>query len=178
MKWFRQWTALLLCCALLSGGAAGASGIDTLSVLSQMDERLLGDAFQYRGMDLRFGGCGPSSVTNALIGTLNVTDFKTAASLLYDVMHFMSSDPSQHDIDSDRLWALGDQQRLERFATLSGLLAAYQGHIQTLSRRFNGDDIRRVLDDGAPTLFISRTTIGKKDWSWLRDIVELLYTGG
>lgn len=183
MKPFRRWIALCLCIAHLcpvSARAAqtGRPPVDTLCVVSQTDNAFRGHSFDYHGSSFSFGGCGPASIGNALIGTLGVTDHDTAVSLVRELMMLMADDPPTQRIAPYRLSVLTNPQKLEKYPALSSALTDYEGRVHYARSRFPIHEMQTILTDNDPALFVTQMTLKKDDWNWIRDAVDMLYALG
>lgn len=181
MMLFRCRIALFLCVALLlccTAVHAEPATMESLSVISQMDVAFRARSFDYTGSGFMFGGCGPSSISNALIGTLGITEHDDAVTLVHDLLYLMTEDPFHKRIVPGRLSTLAKSQQLKKFPFLHDLLSEYEGHIFYQQKRFTVEDIQSALSDATPALFVGQTGMKPADWDWVRDVVEMLYESG
>ena len=102
MQWKKIVTFILIIILSLSAVYGSALFAQNYAIINQYDVAFKTSEYSYCGHYFWENGCGPASVANALIAGLGITDEETAAGILFDVMHIMSSNPRTHNIDIKR----------------------------------------------------------------------------
>lgn len=180
----RRLVACLLAIMCLTGATALAAGPYDLAILSQWDERFYDNDFYYNDNQFRFGGCGPASVTNALVAVLDVTDQDLAAGMERDVMYLLTDHrPAHNTINIARLSYLnsadGPLALDPRYPSLNQALLEYNGRFIYDGLNVTAVDIEEALGylDGSKALY--HGTMAKSNfWPGLVEIVDLLMSCG
>lgn len=176
----RRLTACLLALLLLGAASAQAAMPDDLAILSQWDERFLDRDFYYNNNHFRFGGCGPASVTNALIAVLGVTDQDLAGGIERDVLYMLTNRrPAQSGIilsNLSYLGTFGTSSELDgRYPSLSQAVQEYGGRFLYTDGKVTPETLAEVLPtiNGRKTLYHG-TLAHENRWANLCGMVRVL----
>lgn len=180
----RRLTACLMAFLLFSAAlpARAHAYVRDLATLSQYDERFYSSDFNYNNNYLRFGGCYPSSVTNALIGALDVTNEDLAMGMLWDVMHLLTNGiPATRraqlsylrylDFTTEQI-AAGD----ERYPALSEALIDFGGSIHYHSGYVEPEHLAAFLEKRGDERTIFHGSFARDEfWPYLCEMAEVLF---
>lgn len=149
------------------------------ATISQQDARF--SQWMYQGVSYSAGGCGPSSVTNALLTVLNVTDEDVAAQVAEEMLLLLCSpyDPAVTDMTIGRLAKLDTTalEDLARYPTLDALMRAYPGQVTYLSDEADASALTGWMEPGVQQLIICSLDRTNR-WQRLCEMTDLLYRGG
>lgn len=169
----------LLLTAIAAPLPAAAADAPLPATISQQDDRF--SEWMYQGVSYASGGCGPSSVTNALLTALNVTDEDTAASIAQEMLLLLCSpyDPAAADMTISRLSRLDSTKLadLSRYPALHALMSAYPGQVTYLTEEADASALTSWLQPGVQQLIICPMDREKR-WQRLCQMTDLLYYGG
>lgn len=171
----------LVLCTLLSFPASAeptSAYLARLDILSQLDPRLTGREFVYRGKNFWECGCQPASVANGLIACFG-EEVKDAPALLSDVIQLVAPKflPKSEPINLNRLSYLWADERKDSYPTLNRLLDGVDSIASvklldmdaTLSQAVSMAD-QRFLLHGRITLI--------SHWDWLSAFTTALDQAG
>ena len=178
--------ALLLLTVLLSPSAlADTAALDDymarLAILAQRDERLADVV--YAESTLKERGCGPMSVTNAVVGCLGVQDEAQAVSMAREMaqllvpwerrgrgyMHFslleLALDPEAR------------QAQKEAFPIMAAVMGSFPGVVSYTDGKINERRLKAAARLGKTKLFIGRAYI-QENWAYIISLVRMLHEAG
>ena len=148
-----------------------------LAVLSQQDVRIA--ALPYNNGTVGARGCGPVSVSNALIAVFGLTDADEAAQLTYEVMAVLTPKRQyrRSPIDIGRMARVLHQadraKSVEDFPLLASFVGHFPGQILYQDRDMTAESLLGTLlqADDSPRLLAERMTVQD---SWL-EAVRIAY---
>lgn len=181
----RRLTACLMALLMLAAVPARAAETADLAILSQWDERLFDQDFQYDGNHFRFNGCGPASVANALVAAMGITDGDTAVGITRDLMRVLTKNrPNKTKMQIAHLSYLDfpDPSRIaadELYPTLHQSLRDFGGPIL-----YAGGNVKaKTLEDtltllGGRKALYHGTLSGNDRWASLIAMARVLLDNG
>lgn len=165
--------------------AAQPGNIADLSALSQWDERFQDEGFRYGTTYFRYGGCGPSSITNGIIAALDITDEDLAAGILHDVLFLLTkSFPTRNRVQLTLLNYLSASRGQlaaadERYPSLNQAVCDFGGTIIYYDGYITTKKLPELLPDaGSGPMVIHGTLSGKDRWPNLRQLIQILTDAG
>ena len=179
---YRRLTALMLAVLLCTlSVAASAAGYADLATISQRDERFATWESRYRGSTYRSSGCGPSSISNAFIISLGVTNPDTAKLVTEEVLNLLCypDKPIDTEIVPGRMINLnpGHEKWMSRFPTVKELLSAW--NVSYIEKVISPDALALELEAPltAPRLMIGRFSDDYR-WQYLYEMSVMLRDAG
>ena len=156
--------------------------VSNLATISQYDERFYGSDFNYNNNYLRFGGCYPSSVTNALIAALDVTDDELAMGMLWDVLHLLTNgNPGTRQAQLAHLRYLNFSAREisagdEKYPALSEALIDFGGSIHYQEGYVEPEHLAAFIEENGDQLAIFHGSFARAEfWPYLCEMAEVLF---
>lgn len=180
----RRLTACLMAFLLLLAAlpAHAETDMEELATLSQYDDRFNGRDFMYNNNYLRYGGCYPSSVTNALIAALDVTNEDLAMGMLWDVMHLLTNgNPATRqaqlaylrylNFTADEI-AAGDEQ----YPALSEALIDFGGPIHYHEGYVEPEHVAAFIEQNGDQRAVFHGSFARSEfWPYLCEMAEVLF---
>lgn len=140
-------------------------------IINQYDDDFRANKFSYLNHYFWENGCGPSSVANAFISGLEVSDEQMAAAILHDVMHIMSLDPDRYAIDVKRFPLLATED-----SAILQICTANGWNIIAFDKQLTEQDLSTTFSD-TPIVILSKQ-IGNDYWSSAVRYIQYLYDQG
>lgn len=180
----RRRLSLLLLCLLTVFSCAHGEALP--AAISQRDLRFHTGEYRYGDRAFRENGCGPASLTNALLASLHITDEDQAAALLLDMLHLLCApeDASMVKLQLFRLGYLTDLNNApDRYGTgypaLSETLEAWGGQLTWSQQRMTADDLAELIATPCSSPRLVLGTLSKTDrWRTLCEMADLLDQAG
>ena len=141
------------------------------AIIHQYEDTFQDSEFSYLGRYFWENGCGPSSVANAFISGLEVTDEQMAAAILYDVMHIMSLDPDRYAIDVKRFPLLATED-----SAILQICNENGWGIVAIDKQLTHQDLSDHLSE-IPVVILSKQ-VGTDYWQAAVDYAQYLYDQG
>lgn len=185
---FRRFTGIVLLILLFTASPALAltdsvdQRLEEVCVMSQFDDRFQGIAYN-EGL-LRFRGCAPFSVANAIIAVFGVTDDAVAGQVVLETTQLLVPSHRQGTApaDMDALPnILNPQRRLEEAAkcpALAQIIGAYGGTISFAEKKLTAEAVQAHLAASAsPSMLVGRLAVNPS-WEEAVRILLALYDAG
>lgn len=154
---------------IFSFSVACGSGLfaQNYAIINQYDVAFRTSEYSYCGHYFWENGCGPSSVANALIAGLGITDEEVAADVLSEVMWIMAGNPRRNNIDVKRYIYLPSQGETLQFLYDEGgwNLICYDYIITT--------EVLKAATSKAPALLFSKAN-NEKRWETVIQYAQVL----
>lgn len=158
--------------------------LSNVSVINQREERF--QTRDYRYMSHYFGenGCGPASISNALLALFNVTDSDTAFTFTEEVMRLVCDFHDKDNVATIDSLVLLDldlksylKDKKEKYPVLYNLVSNYSGDIMYLNSRLTNDKLIEHLEsDNSNDSYTYMYKFSMQDkWDYIIDIVNTLY---
>lgn len=158
--------------------------LSNISVISQREERF--QTRDYRYMSHYFGdnGCGPSSITNALLALFNVTDSDTAFTFTEEVMRLVCDFHNKDNVATIDNLVLLDldlknylKDKKDRYPNLYNLVSNYSNDIVYLDSQLKVNKLIEHLEsDNSNDSYTYMYKFSMQDkWDYIIDIVNTLY---
>ena len=156
--------------------------VKALATLSQYDDRFYSSDFNYNNNYLRYGGCYPSSVTNALIAALDVTSDELAMGMLWDVMHLLTNgSPATRqaqlaylqylDFTAEEI-AAGDEQ----YPALSEALIDFGGSIHYQKGYVEPEHLAAFIEENGNRRAVFHGSFARSEfWPYLCEMADVLF---
>lgn len=184
----RRFIACLMaftCLFAVSARAAGLPDVADLPIVSQWDDRFQDETFRYGTTYFRYGGCGPSSITNGIIAALGVTDQEMAAGLLHDVLFLLSKNqPTKNRAQVSYISYLSATQGQldapnERYSFLNQAVRDFGGSIIYHNRYISAKTLPDLLPaaGGGPAVLHGSFTSDNR-WTAMRELIQALTDSG
>ncbi len=175
--------ACLLAFLLLTASAASATGladVEHLMAISQQDSRFR--SLPYHQTNFGSGGCGPSSITNAFLASLGVTDDAIAADVTREMLDLLCypANPADTAITIGRMARLASEKpgALDRWPAIQQLMTDYPGHVYFTEDRLDVPDVARYASTPGETLLMIGRLTDNDHWARICQITNMLYYGG
>ena len=174
--------AFLMLLVALPASAKAYVYVGDLATLSQYDDRFYNKDFMYNNNYLRYGGCYPSSVTNALIAALDVTNEDLAVGMLWDVMQLLTNgSPATRraqlaylqylDFTEEEI-AAGDEQ----YPALSEALIDFGGSIHYQKGYVEPEHVAAFIEKNGDQRAIFHGSFARDEfWPYLCEMAEVLF---
>ncbi len=180
----RRWLCFVLLCLLMATPGARAETLP--AAISQRDVRFHTGEYRYGDRAFRENGCGPASLTNALVAALRITDEDQAAALLLDMMRLLCApeDTSMVKLQLFRLGYLTDLLHApDRYGTgypaLRQALEEWGGQLIWLEKRITAEDVAAWIAEPCPVPRLVLGTLSKTDrWHTLCEMADILDQAG
>ena len=152
-----------------------------LAILAQRDERLAGVV--YAESTLKERGCGPMSVTNAVVGCLGVQDEAQAVSMAQEMTQllvrrerrgrgYMHISLLESALDPE-----ARQAQKEDFPTMAAVMGSFPGVVSYTDGKINERRLKAAARLGKTKLFIGRAYI-QENWDYIISLVRMLHEAG
>lgn len=141
------------------------------AIINQYDDAFRTARYSYLGRYFWETGCGPSSIANAFISGLEVSDEQIAAIILYDVMHIMSINPDRHSVDIKRFPNLATKD-----SSILQICAENNWNILAINQQLVQQDLCSLFST-TPVIVISKQ-IGTDYWQAAVSYAQYLYNHG
>ena len=178
--------ALLLLTVLLSPCAlADTAALDDymarLAILAQRDERLLD--VTYAESSLKERGCGPMSMTNAVVGCLGVQDEAQAVNMAREMTQLLVPRERRGkgymhiSLLEDALDREARLAQKDAFPTMAAVVSGFPGNISYSDQKINESRLKAAAGLGITKLFIGRAII-QENWGYIISLVRMLHEAG
>ncbi len=148
-----------------------------LATISQFDEAFDSFRYDYWGTSFKYTGCGPASVTNALIASLGITDADVASSLTLDILHVLTHYSETEPLVFSRIQWLALPEKRRVLDTANGVLNHWGGTIRFSDSTLSAHDVLTAASDASSTLLIGSVIAGNR-WQFLCETAHSLYNSG
>ncbi|MGN0996716.1 MAG: hypothetical protein ACI4PG_07385 [Candidatus Ventricola sp.] len=152
-----------------------------LAILSQKDERIA--KVTYAESTLRARGCGPVSMSNAVIGCLEVRDEATAVAMVKEltrllVPRYRRGKAYLHpSLLGDALNRRSRSEEAEEFPAMAAVTASFPGAVCFSEGEIDRQRLLSAAKAGRSMIFAGRTVLNG-DWSGIVSLVRALHEAG